>query len=82
MVFVYFIRFDEEGEIGCFCKHKPKDCFENCDEYIVKLSLVRRDKSEEVVTKFVRTADDFVNQTSKLTTELQKISNKLRRGFR
>lgn len=78
-MFKYFVKFDEQGEIGCFCKEKPSDCFEECKEYLIKLIPINRQDS---TNEFTKSADMFVEQTNKLTSEIKKVRNKLRRSFK
>jgi hypothetical protein len=82
MNFKYFIQFDDAGEISCLCKNKPMDCRNNCNEYIVKLSLITRDKVEASVDNFIKYNDKLSIEANKLSSELKKVSNKLRRTFR
>lgn len=82
MLFKYHIKFDEEGEIGCFCKNIPSSCYDNCDEYVVKLIPVKRDEIKDGLDNFKRSTEKLSEQTDKLTSEIKKVSGKLRRSFK
>lgn len=82
MIFKYFISFDEEGEVGCFCKERPTDCSEKCDEYIVKLTKIERSNAEKSIDKFINSTSCLNDEANKLTSEIKKVRGKLRRNFR
>lgn len=81
MLFKYFVKFDEEGEIACFCKNKPLDCSETCTEYIVKLIQIER-ASSQTGSNLTKSVNNLGNEADKLTSEIKKVRNKLRRSFK
>jgi len=75
MDFLYFVEFDEDGEIKSL--HKNKSECENCKEFIVKLIPVdRTEKSLEEATEKAREINDNIKR---FCTELEKTTKELRR---
>jgi len=82
LTFKYFIEFDSDGEIGCFCKSKPTECSTNCSEYIVKLTLIERAIADKISDKLTESVNNLHTEANKLTSEMKKVSGKLRRNFK
>lgn len=95
MIFKYYVSFDDEGEIGCFCKSKAK-CKNkdknNCKEYIVKLTEIYRtpsqnidikdlniDKLNKSITGFSNQLKTFNKNTTVVSKELKKINKVIKR---
>lgn len=77
MIFKYWVKFDEEGEIAELHKSKVK----GCKEYIVKLISIDR-KTEELNKKadeFVKSAEKASQSLKKFRTEFEKTTKDLRR---
>ena len=82
MVFKYFIEFDDDGEVGCLCKTKPKECLTECGEYIVKLTLIERSITDKISDKLTESVNSLHAEAGKLTSEMKKVSGKIRRSFK
>jgi hypothetical protein len=70
---------DGDGEVECFCKTKPTDCLNNCNEYVMKLIPIKRgDKAEDLALSSAQ-----LNTTvGKFNSELRKVLNKAKRGIK
>lgn len=88
MLFKYFVNFDDEGEIKCFCISKAK-CDDknkdNCKEYIVELTEIKRrsNKNTEVmdlnVNKLTRSMTGFSHQLKSLDKSLSNANRDLKK---
>lgn len=83
MVFKYFVTFDVVGEIDCFCKSPPKDCDKKCDEYLVKLTLIERDVSDDIAKKMDKAVNKLAKSFGKVDDSLKKTIREIdRRGLK
>lgn len=81
MVYKYFVQFDEEGEIGCFCKSRPEDCDIKCTEYIVRLTPIKRNPTESM-EELTGSMNELAGETTRLVSQIKKAGNKLRRNLK
>jgi len=77
MIYKYYVNFDDDGEIGCFCKFK-QDCDKQCKEYVVKLIPIERE-AEEKVEELDKAMDKTLKGVKKLGTELHRVVSVARR---
>lgn len=79
MIFRYWVRFDENGDISGFSKSKA-DC-EGCKEYIVKLIPIDRQNEDLKAStdRFLETTERTLGGMKKFRTELDKVAKDLRR---
>lgn len=80
-----WVKFNDEGELECFCNNGDKSCPSalepTCEEYVVKFMKIHRvqqtvsDLSDEVdraVTVAERTEREIATKLRRFETELQK----------
>jgi len=77
MIFKYFVKFDEDGEIEALHKDKQK----GCKEYIVKLIPIERSEKElqKLDDNVLKSAEDVLRGTKKFRREIDKLNRDLRR---
>jgi len=91
MVFKYFVAFDANGEMRCFCKSKRK-CEEKhkekCKEYIIKLSVIDRNKESEIsisnldiskINKLGSSMNKFSKDTKVFNSGVDAVSRNIRK---
>jgi hypothetical protein len=76
MIFKYFVKFDEDGEIESLYKSKQ----DGCKEYIVKLIPINREKElTELGNKSVKAVEEVLRGAKRFHSEISKITRDLRR---
>ncbi len=80
MIFKYWVKFDEEGEIAGLYKSKS-ECKGLCKEYIVKLIPIDRrlEKLKDQTDELSESAEKMLSGMKKFRTELEKTAKDLRR---
>lgn len=89
MIFKYYVNFDGEGEIGCFCKSKitcKNKNKNNCKEYIVKLIEISKAPSQNInikdlnIDKLNRSITGFSKQIKMFNKNAVGVSRELKKA--
>ena len=76
MIFKYFVKFGEEGEIESL--HRTKR--DGCKEYIVKLIPINREKElTDLGDKAVQATEEALHGARRFRSEIDKLNRDLRR---
>jgi len=78
LIFKYWVKFDENGEISHFYKDKPEG-IEGCSEYLVKLIPIDRTKElGDKTVKLEKNVYNLMNTANNFNEELKRLNRTLK----